>query len=296
MTRKNELDSVTINNGVAVTRDHENYAFAERVMDFENCKYYHLYTRMIKDEEMSLIREGNINRLHGTMKKIGKADPYGMAAYWLALGVLSWFMNTKMQVAWNISYIPCLLLGGFFILPNFYCFVELIFDLYVHFNEDKDYYFSSQYRFNGAANMVLNAYRDLGRVPTLEEARKYKITDGRKKKLKNYYIGITYIIMFLVLAIFAFLGKTTEESYSFLLLAILAVFLITAIPFLIGKMDFLEEYTIKRPTNEDVELVINAIRVLDVFEKKGDRDAMYFSDAINNEANEKSTHMYKDLK
>ena len=143
--------------------------------------------------------------------------------------------------------------------------------------------------------MVLNAYRDLGRIPSLEEAKRYKIIDDRKKKLTNYYLGFTYIGMFFVLFVFAFLGEPTDESYAYLVFAILVVFVITAIPFLMGKLNFLEQYTLKTPTDEDVELVINAIKVLDVFEEKGDREALFYSDAINDEANEKSTHMYKDL-
>ena len=295
MTRKNELDAVAINIGVALTRDHENYAFSERAMSYDNCKYYRLYTRMIKDSELSLMRAGNINRLHGTMKRIGKAHPYGIAFYWFALGSLSLLMNARIPDIWNISSVPCFLLAGFFILPNFFCATELIFDIYVHFSNDRDYYFKSNYRFNAAVNMVLNAYRDLGRIPSLEEAKRYKIIDDRKKKLTNYYLGFTYIGMFFVLFVFAFLGEPTDESYAYLVFAILVVFVITAIPFLMGKLNFLEQYTLKTPTDEDVELVINAIKVLDVFEEKGDREALFYSDAINDEANEKSTHMYKDL-
>lgn len=256
--RKNELyGTTTIDSVVFLTRDTTNYAICDK----------ELSTRIIDYTEYDYLCFESTNHLDEELRDICSIDQYKLALYWFLLGVISLVLNAWIPDIWNISSIPYFLLVFLFILPNFQCAIEFIFDLYVNFKGKKSI-FKDRFRLNSAVNMVSNAYRDLGRAPSLEEAKKYNTTDGRRKKLIIYYIGLTYIGTFFALAIFAFFGEPSLEAYVCLVNAIFLVFAIPEMLFIHKKLDFLESYTLEKPNNSDIEQVLRALEALDTFESQ----------------------------
>lgn len=146
------------------------------------------------------------------------------------------------------------LIGVLLALPYAKCVTRFVSDM---INSSGFYrkHFKKTYQHNAAANMVLNAYYDLDRVPSFEEAKKYGKRQSTQDTLYDYYYGYTYLMLF-ILALISPLSFLASPQFIFIVAAIL---LITYGLFKVGLFNSLEDYTLEEPTDNDIELVLLAL-------------------------------------
>ena len=116
-------------------------------------------------------------------------------------------------------------------------------------------------RFHAAEHMSLNAYQSLGRVPTLEEIKKYsrfsKYCGSRKMIETNFF----YSLIILIFIIF--------ESNSFIPLIILGVLMLilklTHTP-VFKVLGFLQILVTNKPTDLELNVAIEGLKELEKFE------------------------------
>lgn len=116
-------------------------------------------------------------------------------------------------------------------------------------------------RFHAAEHMSLNAYQSLGRVPTLEEIKKYSRFSkhcGSRNMLESNFL---YSLLILIIIIF--------ESNSFIPLIILGVLVLIlklthTSPFKV--LGFLQILVTNKPTDLELNVAIEGLKELEKFE------------------------------
>lgn len=109
-------------------------------------------------------------------------------------------------------------------------------------------------RTHAAIHMVMNAYEEYQRVPTVEEAQSFsRYTENCKSFSKEFSLFL-YSCVFVLVAIFNFN-------------TIICVFISTAVSLIFNIMKrrlvFLERLILSNPTESDITFVINRLKVLE---------------------------------
>lgn len=115
--------------------------------------------------------------------------------------------------------------------------------------------FEEQFRLQGAINSVINSYDDLGRLPTISEAKGY---DLHQKITEDYLAAILYLgwIIFTIILIIA--GDPNYGTHKLLFLIVLPINLLLAV---LGKLDFLMQIKVLVPQEQDIALAIAALAI-----------------------------------
>ena len=142
---------------------------------------------------------------------------------------------------------------SFLIFPMFNKVKIIINDLIsrLMFKDD----FEEQFRLQGAINSVVNSYLELGRIPTLSEAKNY---DSHQKINVDYLWAISYLewIIFPIILIIA--GDPNYGTHKLLFLIVLPINLLLAV---LGKLDFLMQIKVLVPQEQDIALAIAALAI-----------------------------------
>ena len=259
---KRNFEVTLLNNGVALKIDSDKYVLAEKY-GFLDLHHYDLWTRVVDGEELKQYQERNFRGLSKRIKRVKSIKGYYFALVFALLGTLDLLIRTFITSSGQLtSALPWFLLAIYFGLPNFYYARDMLLDIFVRHHETDYLYLNRTYRFGSAVNYALNAYEDLGRVPTLDEARNNSKRDRRRTKIFDYYVGVSYLILLLVIIGLSIFALPVILSYKIFFI-IVGVFVLTAIPFKLGVFDFMEKLTLETPTDEDIRLAIDAISLFD---------------------------------
>ena len=145
-------------------------------------------------------------------------------------------------------------LGALFILPYFKTTKRFVSEL-INGSTGFRKHFTKKRQHTAAANMVLNAFAELGRVPTLEEAKKYKMTDYYEQPTTDSYIGFTY----LTLIIAVFFSSIEVLSSGYFILGVGIFFFVVYLTMSLGLFNFVEKNGLEKPEDEDIALAIFAL-------------------------------------
>lgn len=104
-------------------------------------------------------------------------------------------------------------------------------------------------KFHSAEHMLINAYSDLGRVPTLEELKKYT----RFNKYCGGNVGVIMVIM-LILMLWCTFTYTLLQSSIILVCSLIVLLFFRQL----GLLNFVQLITTIKPTNKELELAIEA--------------------------------------
>jgi len=118
------------------------------------------------------------------------------------------------------------------------------------------------YRFHAAEHMVLNAYRELETVPTIDDIRKFSQYDN---------LCITNDI--LVTPIFSILLIPVAYIPNLFLRIIYLILFCCILPYILqerGYLNFLQKYNTMPPTDDELSVVIEALWEWDKNAKKGE--------------------------
>ena len=152
------------------------------------------------------------------------------------------------------------LLGIYLICPYFKSVKSFLSTL---INNSKKYKgkFKKTRQHTAAINMVKHAYNDLKRIPTLEESKKYEMTDNSKYNILEIYIGYTYLILIgtIVIAPVSFIEGLAIYVY------IIVVFLISHLFLEQIWFRFFEKKSIETPEENDILLVIFALQMREYY-------------------------------
>ena len=293
MARKKDIDVTILSSGVAVTKDHKRYVFSNRNMDYHNNFRYNLCTRIISKDDLKIYREGDIYFMSPEIKRIKTLEGYYFSLLFVAIALLHFHLKetTTITAVQNIPWYLWIGLALVFLTPNFYFARDTIFDLLAHLYHRDDRYFRYIYRFRAAVNCVMNAYRKLEKVPTLEEARTQSIVCKKWKKIYVYYMGITFFIaIFLMIHVIMHLSKA--ETPGIIIIYLIGFELMAFLLYFDEEANILEFYTLMLPTNEDINMVIDALAVLETLEEDGKKAADDLCNVVNKAANARSAHVY----
>lgn len=104
-------------------------------------------------------------------------------------------------------------------------------------------------KFHGAEHMLINAYSDLGRVPTLEELKKY--TRFSKYCGGNETLIVTFMLILMLWCTFMF---TLLQSCIILVCSLIVLVFFWQL----GWLNFIQLLTTMKPTDKELELAIEA--------------------------------------
>lgn len=154
------------------------------------------------------------------------------------------------------SIILCITLKNFFML----------------YFEERKY---DSFKFHSAEHMVINAYHDLQRIPTLDEIRKYSRFNNRCGG--NYY---THICIFAILNyVHSFLPNHTH-CIIVTIISIVIVYILNQL----GFLNFIQLFTTKPPTDRELKLAIEGLRFWEECELQN-------MEEIYEKTDEKNTHL-----
>lgn len=115
------------------------------------------------------------------------------------------------------------------------------------------------YRFHSAEHMVLNAYRKLRRVPTLEEIRQY----SRFSNSCGTNFTAQIITMFTLIFACTFMSNSLYREIGILLAIVIVSILLKR-----GCLNFLQKFTTIIPTDKELAVAIEGMNVWIENEKK----------------------------
>ena len=104
-------------------------------------------------------------------------------------------------------------------------------------------------KFHSAEHMLINAYSDLGRVPTLEELKKYT-------RFNKYCGGNLAGILTIILIIMLWCTFTFTLLQSCII--VVCSFIVLLFFRQLGLLNFIQLFTTMKPTNKELELAIEA--------------------------------------
>lgn len=153
-----------------------------------------------------------------------------------------------------------LLLGVYLVFPYFKSAKSFISTL-INNSEKYKGKFKKTRQHTAAINMVKNAYNDLKRIPTLEEARKYEMTDNSMYNINECYVGYTYLILVgtIMIAPVSFIGSWP------LFICLLIVFITLGIFCKQIWFRFFEKVSRETPEENDILLVILALQMREYY-------------------------------
>lgn len=115
------------------------------------------------------------------------------------------------------------------------------------------------YKFHSAEHMVLNAYRKLDRVPSLEEIYNYSRFSNSCGTNSTTQIVVSFILMF---------GCTFIPNPLYMILGIISVNVIVLILLQCGFLNFLQKFNTITPTDKELAVAIAGLNVWFENEKK----------------------------
>jgi len=167
-----------------------------------------------------------------------------------------------------LSIIACVFSKNFgFVIGAIYFSAFVSIDLYKFINSvcnlrkrDKNGYYTA--KFHGAEHKVLNAYKKLQRIPTLEEARKF----SRFSKLCGSRAIIYRMFMFTLLtATIIFILHHNSIIYFITVLAIVGFVIICEKH---GLLNFLQVFVTSKPSDKEINLAIEGLKQFEILENK----------------------------
>lgn len=116
-------------------------------------------------------------------------------------------------------------------------------------------------KYIAASHMATNAYNELGRIPTLEEVKKY----SRFSKNCNIiwtFMGITFNLIFWTFLSFC-------KLVPFILCVLICLVIMFGVPFIFlrGYLNFLQIFVTSKPSDEELIVAIEGIRSYEEMEK-----------------------------
>lgn len=115
------------------------------------------------------------------------------------------------------------------------------------------------YKFHSAEHMVCNAYKKLGRVPSIEESKQYSLFSNSCSTNLTTQFVIAFVLMFICTfipnALYRILGMVCVNVIVFLLVKL-------------GYLNFLQKFTTKIPTEKELAVAIEGMKLWLENEKK----------------------------
>lgn len=127
------------------------------------------------------------------------------------------------------------------------------------------------YKFHSAEHMVLNAYRELKRVPSLDEIRQFSRFSNSCGTNSITLIVLDFLLMFIC---------TFISNASFMLFGIVFVNILLIVMLKNGFLNFLQIFTTIPPTDVELIVAIKGMSVLIANENKK-RESSYLSKLLN---------------
>lgn len=115
------------------------------------------------------------------------------------------------------------------------------------------------YKFHSAEHMVINAYRKLKRVPTIEEIRQYSRFFNACGTNATTQMVMNFILMFLC---------TFIRNKMYMIIGMLSGNIIILILLQCGFLNFLQKFTTIIPTDKELDVAIEGMKVWAENEKK----------------------------
>lgn len=203
---------------------------------------------------------GNIKTEWTTMKKYEKEKNKHdkivdvKKIYIFILFVLPFATILSILVVWTINKNPIL---GIRILFMGYTFMILSVFVITTFIERKKE--KNAYKFHSAEHMVLNAYRKLKKVPSLEEIREYSRFSNSCGTNVTTQMAMSFTLMFLC----TFISNPLYRLIGMLFANIIVIILLQC-----GFLNFLQKYTTITPTDKELSVAIAGMNVWLENEKK----------------------------
>ncbi len=203
---------------------------------------------------ISIVDElGNIQTKWTTKKKYKKEEDKHIKIAnikQLLIGVL-WAI--VWCIIWDISY-KCLMHRENIIIIRFYL-IETIGVILGEFfivhcigrEKRKD-----RYKFQGAEHMVLNAYKKLKRVPSLEEIRSYSRYDKSCGTNFTTQIVMNFSLIYLC---------TFIQNQFYMIIGMWISNILILILLQCGVLNFLQKYTTEEPTDKELSVAIEGLNV-----------------------------------
>lgn len=205
---------------------------------------------------------GNIKTEWTTMKKYEKEkNKHDKSAdrkklFIFILCVLPFVTIFSILLEWAIS--KDTILGMRFLYMGCAFMLLSVFVIYTFIERKKG---KNAYKFHSAEHMVLNAYRKLKRVPSLEEIREYSRFSNSCGTNATTQIVMNFTLMFLCTFI-------SNPLYS--IIGMLSASIIVLILLQCGFLNFLQKCTTIIPTDKELSVAIAGMNVWFENEKKGE--------------------------
>lgn len=157
-------------------------------------------------------------------------------------------------IEWAISKQPMLGMRFFLIGYAFMLLSTFVIRTYIERKKEKN-----AYKFHSAEHMVLNAYRKLKRVPSLEEIRQYSRFSNSCGTNVTTQMVMNFTLMFLC----TFICNPLYRCIGMLSVNIIVLILLQC-----GFLNFLQKYTTITPTDKELSVAIEGMNVWFENEKK----------------------------
>lgn len=155
---------------------------------------------------------------------------------------------------WAISKDPILGIRFLFIGYAFILLSTFVIITFIERKKEKN-----AYTFHSAEHMVLNAYKKLKRVPSLEEIREYSRFSNSCGTNATTQMAMNFTLMFLC----TFIGNPLYRCIGMLSVNIIVFILLQC-----GFLNFLQKYTTIIPTDKELSVAIAGMSVWFENEKK----------------------------
>lgn len=202
----------------------------------------------------------NINAEWTTMKKYEKEkNKHDKSAdrkklFIFILCVLPFITILAILLVWAMSKEPMLGMRFFFLGYASMWLGKFVINTYIERKKTKN-----AYKFHSAEHMVLNAYRKLKRVPTIEEIREYSRFSNSCGTNLTTQVVMSCTLMFLC----SFIRNPLYRS-----IGVLSVNIIVLILLRCGFLNFLQKFTTIIPTDKELDVAIAGMNVWLENEKK----------------------------
>ena len=203
---------------------------------------------------------GNINTEWITIRKYKKeknrdnkiADIKRTLMY--ILYILPFVTIFTLLLEWAMSKDPMLAMRFFLIGYAFILLGSFILTTYIESKKEKN-----PYKFHSAEHMVLNAYRKLKRVPSIEEVHEYSRFSNSCGTNGTTQIFISFTLMFLC---------TFIHNPLYRVIGMFAVNVIVLVLLQCGFLNFLQNFTTMPPTQKELAVAIAGMNLWLENEKK----------------------------
>lgn len=232
MRTKLQIDHAhSMDNGIIFySKRHKGYVAISTVDEFGEIKTEWTTMKKYKREK------NEQNKINDMIKKIIRI-----------LCVLPFAIILSILIDWVISQNPILGIRVFLVVGVIIMLSTFFINTYIERKIEKN-----AYKFHSAEHMVLNAYRKLKRVPSLDEIRKYSRFSNYCGTNETTQMVMNFTLMFLC---------TFISNPMFKVTGMLSVYSIVLILLRCGFLNFLQNFTTVVPTDKELLVAISGMNV-----------------------------------